>query len=177
MDDCYYLVFDVESVGLHGEGFAIGWTLRDNLNNEYDSGYFACPLNTARGDDQGRKWVKDNVPSLKITHPNPKSMRDDFFTIYEEIKNRYKNNTVYLVTDCGWPVEARFLNQMIEDDLNDRYWNGPYPLLDVSSILFARGLDPLKYFVRLENEYPVHNPLADARQSARVLYRLLNNKI
>ena len=73
-----------------------------------------------------------------------------------------------MAADCCWPVEANFLAQCIADN-KQRTGDGPYPLLDVSSFLVATGSDPLKQYPRLPNELPAHNPLADARQSARLL--------
>jgi len=68
-------------------------------------------------------------------------------------------------------VEARFLIQCIEDDHYAREWWGPYPLIDVASLRMAAGLDPLGTEERIEllGELPEHDPLADARQSARLL--------
>jgi hypothetical protein len=49
----------------------------------------------------------------------------------------------------------------------------PYPVLDVATALAVRGLNPLGTYVRLEAEKPAHNPLCDARQSARIYTGLL----
>ena len=69
-----------------------------------------------------------------------------------------------MVADCPWPVEAKFLNACVRE----YGMAGPYPLIDVGSVVLARGGDPTGPFDRLPNELPKHDPLADARQSARV---------
>jgi len=42
------LSFDVESVGLHGQGFAVGWVVLQD-GQEVSSGYAACPIDAAKG--------------------------------------------------------------------------------------------------------------------------------
>jgi hypothetical protein len=54
--------------------------------------------------------------------------------------------------------------------------SGPYPLHDLASILLAHGRDPLAKNERLPEELPEHDPLNDARQSARLLHEVLSNK-
>lgn len=163
------MVFDVESVGLHGEGFAYGYVVVDeDMSGELESGLFACPPGAAKVEGLGHdpdnsKWVADKIPQFPMTGANPRAVRDRFWKVWETWKSQ-----VVLVADCAWPVEARFLIDCIRDDPT-RKWNGPYPLVDLSGILIARGIDPTKMFDRLPNELPAHNPLNDARQSARIL--------
>jgi hypothetical protein len=71
--------------------------------------------------------------------------------------------------DCAWPVEARFLARCVNDKPREREWQGPYPLMEIASYLEAAGMDPMKEYDRLPSELPKHNPLCDARQSARML--------
>mgnify|MGYP003529634433 CR=1 len=81
--------------------------------------------------------------------------------------------------ECGWPVEASFLSACIRDDAF-RNWDGPYPMREIASIMLAAGMDPMATYEREESEKPAHEPLADARQSARLLataqHSLANNK-
>jgi hypothetical protein len=72
-----------------------------------------------------------------------------------------------------WPVEAHFLSECVADRPQEREWQGPYPLLDVASVRLAAGLDPLATVDRLPSELPAHDPLADSRQSARLLVEAL----
>lgn len=160
-----YLVFDIESVGLHGEGFAVGWVVIDNYAVLHEASYFACLPEHAYGTDTNRKWVKENIPYLEPTHSTPMEVRDAFWAVWL----KRKALGAVLVTDCGWPVESRFLADCVDSDRTGREWEGPYPLYDLASILLARGKDPLAITARLEDELPQHNPLADARQSARIL--------
>jgi hypothetical protein len=167
------MVFDVESVGLHGEGFAVGWVVLDHLGNEVTCGLLSCLDRMASaGTQPDRAWVQENViPHLPFpTHGGPFDLREAFWKVYKD------EAPDELWADCPWPVEARFLNACIDQCRDARNWEGPYPLLDVGVMIRASGLDAMANHPRRPDEKPAHNPLNDARQSARLLleaeYRL-----
>lgn len=162
-----FMVFDVESIGLHGEGFAVGYVVVNRMGVEVTHASIACSTMMAVGSDDDRTWVSKNVPVFKptIKCSNPLQVRQSFWNQWM----CWKEKGAVLVADCAWPVEARFLIACVYDNLLERKWQGPYPLLDVSSFLMAAGIDPLQKFARLENELPIHDPVCDARQSARLL--------
>jgi hypothetical protein len=163
-----YMVFDVESVGLHGEGFAVGWVVVNGDGKEIQYGLSWCPPTADMGDDVGLDWVSHNVPELpsNFSRGTVQEVRKCFW----EQWSRWKERGAVLVADCAWPVEARFLAACVDDSKGEREWQGPYPLHELASIFSATGKNPLEKFERRENELPKHNPLADARQSARLLF-------
>lgn len=165
-----YMVFDVESIGLHGEAFAVGWFVIDDTGAELSCGAHACDPDEAAGSITDRAWVKANCPSLAVTGNSPFSVRQAFWNAWEEERAKGAE----LVADCAWPVEARFLAACVDDFPESRRWLGPYPLHDVASVRLAAGLDPRDTTPRLPGEGPMHNPLADARQSARLFIEALN---
>lgn len=160
-----YFVFDVESIGLHGEGFAVGGGVYLEDGSALSEFRFACPVDSAFGDNDGRRWVKENCPVFEITHRNPRLMRDAFWEAWAEAHMR----GAVMAADCPWPVEARFVAQCVTEEINEREGLGPYPFIDIGSVLLAKGKDPLGVFERTTSELPKHDPLADARQSARIL--------
>lgn len=164
----HFFVFDVESIGLHGEGFAVGYVVVDIPGICRDKGLFACNPDNASGNDEGRAWVAQNVPALKATHETPKGIRNAFWWEWR----KWAQRGAVLAADCSWPVEARFLIQCVDDDPKTREWEGPYPLHDLASIALAHERDPLEVYPRLHGE-TIHNPLGDAMQSARILFALL----
>lgn len=164
-----YLVFDVESIGLHGEAFAVGWVVIDGEGNELDYGFGSCPPENARGSDEDRAWVQQNCPPLPWDCSTPAEVRSVFWRAWK----REKANGAVLVADCAWPVEARFLAACIDVDVAERKWLGPYPLHDVATARLAAGLDPLATVERRPNEEPKHHPTCDARQSARIFIEAL----
>jgi hypothetical protein len=89
-----------------------------------------------------------------IEHNNPYQVREAFWETWLAYKDR-----VLLAADVPWPVEGRFLNACIDQNRRQRTWQGPFPLIE-----------------RLEDELPVHNPLADARQSLRILREALGDR-
>lgn len=157
-----YLVFDVESVGLHGEGFAVGGVIIDHTGQEFDSFEYGCDPNDAKGEVEDRKWVLANC-HWRENCDTPRLVRDRFWKHWDSARDA----GITLVADCPWPVEATFLNACIADDPT-RAGKGPYPFLDVATVVHQCGGDPTGTFSRRENELPEHSPLADARQSARI---------
>lgn len=163
-----FMVFDVESIGLHGEGFSVGWVVIDEHGEEVDAGEIGCHPDSASGPIDSRLWVRDNVKSA-LSLWSPRSVREHFWW---EWKQR-KAEGYLLAADVAWPVEANFLSACVRENQPNRDWEGPYPLIDISSIRFAAGFDPLATEERKPNELPAHNALCDARQSARLLIEAL----
>lgn len=165
-----FFVFDVESVGLHGEGFAVGGGVYLSNGGAQWEFRLACPIAECAGNDDDRRWVKDNIPVIEETHRSPKAMRVDFWRQWVKAK---KDGAV-MAADCAWPVEANFVKACIADDPT-RKSEGPYPFHEIASFLQAAGLDPLAKYDRTSSELPIHDPLADARQSARMLATAISN--
>lgn len=161
------MVFDVESVGLHGEAFAVAWVRADCRLNEVGWGALHIPIVQAEGDESSREWVRENVsiPAGSVECESPRVLRDTFWAAWTNARV----GRVPLLAECLWPVEANFLSRCIADATWDRGWDGPYPFHDIASIRLTAGFDPLAAEPRLEGELPAHDPLADARQSLRLL--------
>jgi len=178
-----WLVFDVESVGLHGEGFAVGWVVIDSDGKELEARRESCPVSEAAGSATGRAWVRDNCPAMPITRATPAEMRHEFWSVW----TRWKAEGAMLVADCGWPVEARFLAACVDDARpavrsgkaladSPRDFAGPFPLHELSSLRIGAGFNSWHKPKRLPDELPEHDPLADARQSARLLVESLRGR-
>ena len=164
-----FMVFDVESIGLHGDAFAYGYVVVDRDGNELDCGQNCMNPNHARGTADDRVWVSGNIPTLPHTIGTGGDLRSLFWGDW----TYWRQKGAVLACDCAWPVEAKFLLECVRDD----HWRSsvaPYPLLDVSGFILAAGGDPTACFNRRENELPAHHPLRDARQSARLLLEALN---
>jgi hypothetical protein len=164
------MCFDVESIGLHGDAFAVGYVVVDKDRIVHDEQMFSCPRELCDGQISDLKWVNENIPPLEISHTTLIEMRNAFWEKWKY----WKSKGALLVTDCGWPVESNFLSACIKDNL-DRAWEGPLPMLDISSLLFMTGKDPIATRKRLSDELPIHNPLSDAKQSIRILLDLMSN--
>jgi hypothetical protein len=159
-----FMVFDVESIGLQGEAFAVAYVVVNRARETLAEAVLSCHPATCRGSQEGRQWLAYNVPQLRITSRTPVHLRADFWSQWLH----WKSQGAALVADCCWPVESRFLADCVDDDPQARTWEGPYPLHDLASARLARGLDPVEQLERRPDELPVHHPLCDARQSARL---------
>lgn len=164
-----FMVFDVESIGLHGEGFAVGYVVIRRDGVRLEEGLMACDPKCCLGSEDGHRWVAANVPTMACDYRSPRQVRAAFWDRWLA----WKEAGAALVADCAWPVEAGFLAAAVRDDLPAREWEGPYPLHDLAPMLLALGRDPLATHDRTEDELPAHQPLNDARQSARLLLEAL----
>jgi len=176
-----YMVFDVESVGLHGEAFAVAWVvgrIEGKVFIRASEGFVWCQPAGLRGNATSHEWVREHCNTdewgdwKEATEVlSPRDLRSAFWYQWQV----EKTSGTRLVADCPWPVEARFLAACVDEDHISREWGGPYPLIDVETVRFAAGLDldvvSRRYFDL--GELPEHNPIADARQSARLLAEAL----
>lgn len=171
--DTKLLSIDVESNGLHGEAFAVGAVLIQADGKVLDDFLGRCPI-----EGEVDSWVKKNIiKPLKGVVENYDSslkMRDAFWEWYRAAKEQAD----YVLVDNGYPVEARFLLQCQADDLEGRYWDHPYPLLDLSALLLAVGVKPLAVkWQWVEDRVPQgairHHPRFDAQVSALAAFKAL----
>lgn len=167
--DSIYLVFDVESLGLYGKGFAYGFVVVDKAGNRLEQGIetYSSWIRRSAGDLLPHEaWaLKNVVPVLPPdTCDSLQVVRDRFWQLWM----RWKQQGAYLVADCPFPVESNFLRDSVGDDLIVRQWDAPYPLLDVASVMYKAGMNPMTFYNLEADEMPKHNPLCDARQSARL---------
>lgn len=173
-------VLDVESVGLYGEGFAVGWVVIDMNGKEHESGLFVSDWQDCDSDINAstNHWLKKNLPPMAITHRFKADLRMDFFNVLQRWLPNGDNKSHSKVSsawaDWGYPVEAQFLIQCRNTAHCERMgevdpsWLMPGPLHEIATICLAAGVESEAY-PRLASELPEHNPLNDARHSARLL--------
>jgi hypothetical protein len=168
-----FLSFDLETNGLHGNAFAVGAVVVDAKGNVLDKFVARCPL-----PPHVDEWVEVNVlpviGNIPVSHPDAKTLRKDFWEWYL----RAEKNSNYVLVSNGYPVEYRFLLQCQEDDIQKRYWQHPFPILDLTSILLATGHDPstksklIADIVR-EGKFARHHPVDDATIAALAAFKAL----
>ena len=74
-----FMVFDVESIGLHGEGFAVAWVVVNRDGERLGEGCLSCDPAQCYGTDESRLWVGENVPPLERTSPTKQHLRNTFW--------------------------------------------------------------------------------------------------
>lgn len=167
------LAVDVESNGLHGKAFAVGAVLMKLDGTIIDEFAARCPI---RGETD--PWVIKNVlPAMKDfaqTHASAKAMRKAFWEWYKQAKERAD----YVLFDNGYPVEARFFLDCQDDDIDGRYWDHPFPVLELASLLVQVGIKPLAIRYKLVEDQLggqnlQHNPRFDSWVSALAAIKAL----
>lgn len=163
---------DAETNGLAGRAFAVALSLSDG-SGELDHAVYRCPI----GDVRTVEWVAENVlpaiADLPVNCPGgyPQMLAEIGMAI-----ERWGGKTVPLIAHVAWPVEARLLLDVYS---GERVWDGPYPLIDVASVLLARGFDPTTVDGYLRDhgipapEGSPHHPLYDARAAERCFRHLM----
>ena len=166
----YYFVFDAETDGLYGEAFAIAAVVMDSDGNVLDR---FCEKCVAPGITD--PWVTENCLPLLYDIPDCDSrvtLREHFWSFYMKWRE-----TCVIVADVPYPVEAQLLRVCVETNPSERTWLGPYPLIDVASVLFAHGLDPhLDRISFSGHSGEQHNPLDDAIASGKTLLKLITKR-
>lgn len=170
-----WLVFDVESVGLFGDPFAVGWVIIDKDGKEIQSDWKGCSYRKVSGTKKDFEWCFLNIPKeVRMGNMNTTLQRkNDILDIYYHFGAilTIHGPRCSIISDCPFPVESKFLLNVEKYNSN---FISPYPLYDVATALAVLGKDPTANYPRRANE-PLHHPLGDARQSARILYETIKS--
>ena len=162
-----YFSFDAETDGLYGEAFTIAAAVVDENGAVLDT---FCEKCEAPGVSD--PWTRENCLPYLADIPSCESraaLREHFWAFYA----RYRSACV-IVADVPRPVEARLLRDCVEAAPKERTFQGPYPLIDVASVLFALGLDPDADRMAYSGwQGKRHHPLDDAVASALCLIKAM----
>lgn len=126
--------FDAETNGLWGQAFALSAAV-------YEGGQLTAQFTAYLGVDSiTDQWVRDNVlpklGDLTVTHDAYDAMLASFAEFYLSNKG-----DADIIAHMGVPVESKVLLDMHSRGLIGD-WDGPFPFLDVASVLKAYGEDP-----------------------------------
>lgn len=171
------LSLDAESNGLYGQAFMISAivTNGDGLDRLVAQFVGRCPI-----EGEVDQWVADNVlpnvADVSVNYDTYAELLEGFFEFYQQRKAGTK-----IVTHMAYPVETKVLRDMVELDLTNRQWEGPYPLFDVANYLEDAGFDPTSvdsynndHGLKVPDGTTTHNPLYDS-WAAEVCFRHLKN--
>lgn len=175
----HYISLDVESRGLHGSTLSFGMLFYSPKGKEIHKAYGQLPLGGRElfQSDDDFNWVSKNVDIMHVTHKTVEGLYRSFLDtlqLWKEIASR-NGGSVRLMADCPYPVETNFIKNAV-DWYKQQYGedvDGLYPIIDVASVLLAKGKDPIGQYPRLKNELPAHNPVNDAKQSARIFFEAM----
>ena len=91
----YYFSVDVESVGLHGNPFAIAYVIFKEGGSIVDKCLEYCPLDLTDSLKTDFEWIKENVlphfKDINYTCDNTKSLYENFWSSWISSKKKYTN--------------------------------------------------------------------------------------
>ena len=159
-----YMFIDAETDGLYGPFLSIAAIVCD-AEGEEESIFYACRSCTP--EEITEEWVLENVyPYLKSDnlYEEEEGLLSSFWRFYMEHKD------CICIGDVIYPVESRLFERCVRANLSERSFQGPYPLMDLSSMLYVRGMDPLTERSSLMNrsDYIPHYALDDVRMSIAI---------
>ena len=170
------LSFDLETNGLHGQAFAVGAVVVDAKGKILDQ--FSGRTEISGEVDE---WVEANIlpviEDMPINHDSYEELREAFWQWFREAQGK----SDYVVVSNGYPVEYRFLLDCQDADIEERYWEHPFPILDLTSLLIQIGeqssLDKqsfVKEFLTQHTRKP-HHPMQDATITALAAFKALKH--
>ena len=170
MTASHYFFVDAETDGLYGAFLSAAALVTDGAGRELDRFYGALSPDRAAVSDP---WVRENVlPSLgraEVFFETEAQLLEAFWAFWL----RWREGCV-CAADVPVPVEARLLARCVEGDPETRTCLGPFPLLDLSTLLFSRGIDPKADRLSLSGlSLTRHDALDDVRMTAAVWRKLL----
>lgn len=134
-----FIVIDVESNGLYGQAFCVGAIVMDYGGRVLSDFICRCPIDQVIED-----FVEENVippldaAGIEEDAKSPDELKEKFIEWYADAStcNPDSRRPIKVYVDVGYPVDTAFLYSL-------RGMVGPYPLLDVATMLYAWGEDPL----------------------------------
>jgi len=189
MDHELYFSLDVETLGLLGPvtsvGYCVGQPTDTGKTRIVEEGVFWRKPTRSELDlvsDQDVEWWAQNTPDFVTgTFPSlPEPIQcPDIETVYDQFWSAWARRVgeARMICDVPWPGESRFLLGVLDRQIQKgrvaARGGAPYPILDVATVRYCAGLNPIAVEDRLSTELPRHHPLADARQSLRLFLEAL----
>ena len=162
---------DAETDGLYGPVLSIAVIITNFEGCELERHYWGIQKAQLQIKSE---WVQQNVvPIMGEYEPcrSEKDMLDRFWKIWAKY-----HDSAYAVADVSYPVECTVFHRCILENAEERGPEGPFPLLDLSSILIAKGIDPLAERRQLVDmqEKKMHNALTDVKVSIEIWKKYMN---
>jgi hypothetical protein len=164
---------DAETDGLNGNYISIAIIVTDLDCIEQERYYYGIDKNRLCVSDE---WTKKNVIPIMGSYAekaDEQELLESFWSVWMKYRDR-----AYAIGDVIYPVEARLFQRCVYKDVNDRGYYGPFPFIDLSSILFAHNIDPLSEREQLtskefKNESIQHNALYDVEMTIDIYKNLM----
>ncbi len=161
---------DAETLGLYGDAFCIGAVVYEN-GKEVDRWVGRYELSVY---DQVPKWVEENVL------PQIQHIPEKYITSYDMLEaftEFWLKHRALVIAHIPYPVETSLFYDLWRYDFIKED-EGPYPLIDVGSMLHLEGYDATsvdKYLKMrgIQIEGNPHDPIYDSQAAAAVYHDLM----
>lgn len=174
-EETNYLFVDAETDGLYGRFISIAMVYADSSGNELEHCYIGLKDPKKHITDN---WVSENVLPLMGEYDSvedEQSLLENAWLFWRA----HAHNT-YVITDVMYPVESRLFSQCVAFDMFNRNVQAPFPILDLSSMLYSIGINPLEErgkMIQSLDKSGKHNALYDARQTLAVWKKYILPKL
>lgn len=159
------LVFvDAETDGLYGGFLTVAMVAVDENGVELEHAYYGLDRKHMVIQEE---WVREHVLPVLGDYEECGS-EEELLEKSWSFWMKYASDA-YAIADVCYPVECRLFSACVERDREKRCWQAPFPLLDLSSLFYARGVDPLterRQLAKVSGEE--HNALTDVRMSIQI---------
>ena len=139
MDRNYYVFIDAETDGLYGNFLTVAILVLDENMQEKERKYAGIKKENLVVTDL---WTKENVLPVLAGYEECETEKELLEKIWG-IWIKYAKDA-YAIADVCYPVECRLFEKCVKLNEHERKFQAPYPLIDLSSLLLAKGIDPLK---------------------------------
>lgn len=129
---------DAETDGLYGDFISVAGMITDTAGIELERFYYGVKKENLHVQEP---WVIENVLPRMGTYTEVEDEAELLETVWSKWQ-QYKEDA-YAVGDVIYPVEARLFQKCVSMDMEHRRFEAPFPFLDLSSLLYANGIDPL----------------------------------
>lgn len=169
----YLFFIDAESDGLYGSFLTVGIYVLSDTGEEVERAYYGIRRDHMHVTEP---WVEEHVLPILGEYEECEDEEELLEKVWK-LWEKYQGDA-YAIADVPYPVECRLFEQCVQKDLQGRMHLAPFPLLDVSSILWANGMNPLVNRTDLLKNVPgeQHNALTDAVLSAEIVRNIREGK-
>ena len=153
-----YMFIDAETDGLYGQVLSVAAIVANEDCVEYAHFYGKQKINLSDIQDE---WVREHVYPILSDAPEYES-EDALLEAFWEFYVMHPD--CFVIADVPYPVECLLFRKCVAKDENNRKSLAPFPLMDLSSMLYAKGINPLEDRTKLlDRDENMHNALTDAR--------------
>lgn len=167
------LFVDAETDGLYGTFISVAVVVTDANANEIERFYYGINKKNLKVTDA---WTREHVLPILGDYEeceDETELLEKVWAVWEHYRA-----DAYAVADVIYPVEARLFSKCVMNDMERRMFAAPYPLIDLSSLLLAKGIDPNISRDELvgSTDWVEHNAMSDVETSIKIYKKIMEEE-